>query len=112
MTNKTEYTFHGRSFEGVVVSAKAQRTVTVEWERRKYVTKYERYLKDRTRVQAHNPDSIDAKEGDVVVIKECRPISKTKHFVVVKKLGQDFIQLEKSQQGLDPAKKQPKEAKE
>jgi len=73
----------GRTFKGIVVSDKAQRTVTVEWNRRVYVPKYERYQKKRSKVKAHNPEEIDAKEGDEVIIKECRPISKTKKFIVV-----------------------------
>jgi len=94
-TEKTIGT-RGRTFIGIVVSAKMQKTVTVEWDRRRYVPKYERYLKARTRVKAHNPDDIDAKEGDVVRITECRPISKTKNFVIVEKLGKDYLKLEKA----------------
>lgn len=73
----------GRTFRGVVVSSKAQKTVTVEWERRVYIAKYERYLTRRSKIKAHNPPGISAKEGDLVIIKECRPISKTKKFIVV-----------------------------
>ncbi len=73
----------GRTFRGTVVSAKAQKTVTVQWMRRVYVPKYERYQVKRSKVKAHNPSEMGAKEGDLVVIKECRPLSKTKNFVVV-----------------------------
>ena len=76
----------GRTFTGVVLKARMQSTATVEWARRKYSTKYERYERGRTRVKAHNPPEINAQEGDIVKIVECRPISKTKHFVVVEKL--------------------------
>lgn len=76
----------GRTFTGKVVSAKMSKTVNVEWDRRVYIPKYERYLKKRTRVKAHNPDCIAAKEGDMVRIIECRPLSKTKQFTVVEKL--------------------------
>jgi small subunit ribosomal protein S17 len=88
----------GRTFRGVVINDVMQKTVTVEWERRKQSQKYERYEKKRTRVKAHNPESIDAKKGDLVEIKECRPLSKTKNFVVVKKLGEErlFKEREKS----------------
>jgi small subunit ribosomal protein S17 len=75
-------TTRGRTFKGTVVSDKAQKTVTVEWDRRIYIPKYERYLKKRSKVKAHNPEEINAKLGDVVIIKETRPISKTKKFVV------------------------------
>lgn len=73
----------GRVFTGTVVSAKMQKTVTVEWPRRKFNTKYERFEMRRTRVKAHNPESIDAREGDIVRIAETRPLSKTKNFVVI-----------------------------
>jgi small subunit ribosomal protein S17 len=73
----------GRVFSGTVISAKMQKTVTVEWPRRQFNNKYERFEMRRTRVKAHNPESIDAKEGDIVTIAETRPLSKTKTFVVI-----------------------------
>jgi len=73
----------GRIFRGSVRSAKPHNTVVVEWGFHKYVPKYERYEKRKSRVNAHNPPCMHAKEGDNVVIAECRPLSKTKHFVVV-----------------------------
>ncbi|MBC7110345.1 MAG: 30S ribosomal protein S17, partial [Archaeoglobi archaeon] len=39
--------------------------------------------KKRSKLHAHNPPCINARVGDVVKIAECRPLSKTKHFVVV-----------------------------
>ena len=80
-----EFKPRGRTFTGIVVSAKSHKTVTVEWGRRRVIPKYERYEKRRTKIRVHNPESINAEEGDVVVIKECRPISKTKHFIIVEK---------------------------
>jgi small subunit ribosomal protein S17 len=77
----------GRKFTGLVVSDRMSKTVTVEWKRKKYIPKYERYEKQRTKIKAHNPDDIGAVKGDVVEVKETRPLSKTKHFVVVKVLG-------------------------
>ncbi|MDD9953978.1 MAG: 30S ribosomal protein S17 [Candidatus Woesearchaeota archaeon] len=74
----------GRTFTGTVVSDKMAKTVTVEWPRRKYVKKYQRYEKRRTRVKAH--DELGAKKGDRVEIMETRPLSKTKHFIVTKVL--------------------------
>ncbi len=76
---------HGRTFTGVVVSDKMSRTVTVAWERRHYVPKYQRYERRYSTVKAHNPDAIDAKAGDTVTIMETRPISKTKSFIIIKK---------------------------
>lgn len=74
----------GRTFEGVVKSDKMTRTVTVEWSRMTKVPKYKRYIVKRSKVKAHNPDCINAKSGNKVIISECRPLSKTKKFVVVK----------------------------
>ncbi|MBU2639549.1 MAG: 30S ribosomal protein S17 [Nanoarchaeota archaeon] len=74
---------HGRTFVGKVKSAKARKTIVVSWERAHYIRKYERYEKRLSKIQAHVPKCIDVKEGDTVKIMECRPLSKTKHFVVV-----------------------------
>jgi small subunit ribosomal protein S17 len=73
----------GRVFRGRVKSAKAHNTVIVEWGYHRFVPKYQRYEKCKSSVTAHNPPCIRAKEGDSVVIGECRPLSKTKSFVVV-----------------------------
>jgi len=72
-----------------VLSAKTPKNVTVEIMSRKYVSKYERYVSVRTKIKAHNPESIKAKEGDIVKIAQTRPISKTKNFVVVQILNED-----------------------
>lgn len=87
----------GRKFVGTVVKSKAQKTATVEWSRKRLVPKYERYEKRMTRIKAHNPPCIDVKKGDRIEISECRPISKTKRFVVLKKLGRDIDFLEKEE---------------
>ena len=79
----------GRTFTGIVVEAKMQNTAIVEWPRKKYVLKYERYESRRTRLKAHNP--VDAKKGDIVRIAECRPISKTKHFTIIEKIGHEKL---------------------
>ncbi len=85
----TEIRTRGRTFKGKVVSSKAQKTVTVEWNRRIYVKKYERYQNKTSKVKAHNPEELDAKEGDMVIIKECRPISKTKKFIVTEVIKEE-----------------------
>ncbi|MBI4447359.1 30S ribosomal protein S17 [Candidatus Woesearchaeota archaeon] len=75
----------GRRFTGTVIKGDAHHTVTVEWPRIFYVSKYERYEKRRSRLKAHNPPCLNVKMGDKVEIMECRPISKTKSFVVINK---------------------------
>ena len=79
----------GRSFVGTVVSDKMHNTAIVEWNRRHLLTKYERYEKRKTRLKVHNPECINAKEGDIVKIMECRPLSKTKNFVIIEKFGKE-----------------------
>jgi len=77
------YPIRGAILEGVVVSAKARRTVTVERLLIQYISKYERYKKVKSKVKAHVPEGINVKEGDKVKIGETRRISKTKNFVVI-----------------------------
>ena len=79
----------GRIFVGTIISVKMQKTAIVEWERKRFLSKYERYEKRRSRVKAHNPGCVDAHEGDIVKIIECRPLSKTKNFVIVEVLGKE-----------------------
>lgn len=83
--------FHGRLrvrgilLEGVVVSDRMNRTVVVRRDYLHYLPKYERYEKRSSKIHAHNPPCINAKVGDKVLIAECRPLSKTKKFVVIEK---------------------------
>lgn len=75
----------GRVLDGVVVSAKMDKTVVVERNYLLYVSKFKKYERRRSRILSHNPPCVDAKEGDRVTIAECRPVSKTVSFVVVEK---------------------------
>jgi len=75
----------GRVLRGVVVSDKMDKSVVVSIEYMRFYPKYERYARMNSRITAHNPPCIDAKAGDRVKIAECRPISKTKAFVVVER---------------------------
>jgi small subunit ribosomal protein S17 len=77
----------GKTFTGIVVSKDTHRTTKVEWSRRLFLKKYERFMISKTKVAAHNPEVIDAQIGDVVIIAECRPLSKTKRFVIIQNLG-------------------------
>ena len=79
----------GRIFTCTVLSTNMQKTATVGWERRHFLKKYERYEKRKSVVKAHNPTCVDAHEGNIVKIMECRPLSKTKNFVIVEVLGKE-----------------------
>ena len=76
----------GYKFKGIVVSDKMRNSVVVERPFMRKIQKYERYEKRRTRVSAHNPECIKAKKGDMVMVQECRPLSKSKSFVVMEKI--------------------------
>ena len=81
----------GLILQGKVIKARMQRTVVVEREYLYYDRKYKRYERRRSRIHAHNPPCINAKEGDIVIIGETRPLAKTVHFVVlgvVKRAGE------------------------
>lgn len=84
----------GKTFVGTVVSDSMQKTVKVEWENMIQSQKFRRYLKTKTRVAAHNPVEINAKKGDLVLIGETRPLSKTKHFAVLKVLTKEEAENE------------------
>lgn len=73
----------GGVFHGRVTSSKSRDTAVVEWSHTHLVPKYERYERRRSRAVAHNPGCMKARDGDDVIIAECRPLSKTKHFVIV-----------------------------
>ena len=79
----------GRQFSGTVISTKMRKTAVIEFERLYFLRKYERYEKRRTKLKVHNPECINAKDGDIVNVIECRPLSKTKNFVIIQKLGQE-----------------------
>ena len=67
--------------------------------------------KKRSRIKAHNPECINAKEGDVVKVSECKPLSKTKNFVIIEKLGKEKGFKERIE-GLEEAKVKDKEKEE
>lgn len=75
----------GRSFDGVVVK-KFPTRVVIEFERTVYVHKYERYYKKKSRIHAKLPNGMDVSVGDYIRVKECRPLSKIIHHVVIAKI--------------------------
>jgi len=73
----------GRIFDGTVVSTKSSLTIIIERGYPHFIPKYQGYERRKSRISAHNPPCINAKDGDKVVVAECKPLSKTKNFVVV-----------------------------
>ncbi len=66
-----------RTFVGIVVSSKMDRTISVLVERRVKHPLYRKYVRRSTKLMAHD-ESNQCAEGDTVMIEECRPISKNK----------------------------------
>lgn len=67
---------------GIVISDKMKETVVVEVVRFVKHPKYGKYYKVNKKYKAHDAGNTK-KIGDRVLIQECRPISKDKHFVVI-----------------------------
>lgn len=72
-----------RILQGTVVSNKMKDTVVVAITRFIKNAKYQKFMKTTKRVKAHNPGNT-AEVGEKVNIQESKPISKEKHFIVVK----------------------------
>ncbi len=71
-----------KELRGTVVSDKMQNTAVVAVSRYVKHPKYKKFMKKTAKFSAHNPGN-KAKEGDMVTIRSCRPLSKTKHFEIV-----------------------------
>ena len=71
-----------RILQGVVVSDKTDKTITVKVERRFTHPRMKKVVGRTKNYHAHD-ESNTAKTGDVVRIQECRPISKTKRWEVL-----------------------------
>ena len=85
--------FHGELlvkrelFQGVVVKKDSNRSATITWDRSRLVPKYERYALLRSRLRVHNPACINAQLGEMVVAARTKPLSKTKHHVIIGRVG-------------------------
>jgi small subunit ribosomal protein S17 len=71
-----------RVLQGTVVSDKNEKTVIVSVERRIMHPVYKKFIRRSKRFAAHD-EANACKVGDVVMIRECRPISKSKRWEVV-----------------------------
>ena len=71
-----------RTASGRVVSDKMNKGITVLVERRVKHPVYGKFVRKSTKLHAHDENN-ECKEGDIVTIQECRPISKTKQWRLV-----------------------------
>ena len=75
-----------RVLTGRVTSDKTDKTITVLVERRVMHPLYKKFIRRSKKYAAHDDANL-CKEGDVVQIEECRPISKSKSWVVIERNG-------------------------
>ena len=71
-----------KKLKGVVVSDTMNKTVVVLVNRYVKHPKYKKYIKKSKKFKAHD-EKKEYKKGDNVIIQECRPISKDKHWKVI-----------------------------
>jgi len=81
--NKNE--IHGKIFTGKVVSAKTAKTIIVAVSSTYTHPLYKKAIRTTRRFSVHN-ESLAVAVGDTVRIQETKPISKTKHFIVIEKM--------------------------
>lgn len=73
-----------KTFQGQVVSVKTPKTAVVEVISHLTHSLYKKIIARPKRFKAHFEQDLTVAEGDKVIIAETRPLSKTKHFRVVK----------------------------
>jgi small subunit ribosomal protein S11e len=73
----------GRILKGLVISTKMKRTLVVRRDYLHYITKYRRFEKRHKNTAVHCSPAFTVKEGDIVTIGQCRPLSKTIRYNVV-----------------------------
>ena len=75
-----------RTVTGRVVSDKMNKSATVMIERRVKHPVYGKYIRRSTKLHIHDEDNT-CKQGDLVMIEQCRPLSKTKSWKLVEVLS-------------------------
>ena len=86
----------GRILKGRIISTKMKRTIIVRRDYLHYITKYRRFEKRHTNIAVHCSPAFPVKEGDIVTIGQCRPLSKTVRFNVVAHEPQRVVAGKKS----------------
>jgi small subunit ribosomal protein S17 len=71
-----------RTVQGRVVSNKMDKTITIAVERKVKHPIYGKFIKRTTKLHAHD-ETNQCNEGDVVTVRECRPLSKSKNWMLV-----------------------------
>jgi small subunit ribosomal protein S17 len=79
----TEQSKVARTVTGRVISDKMNKTITVLVERKVPHPVYGKYVRRSTKLHAHDEQN-ESKQGDTVMIEQCRPLAKTKAWRLVK----------------------------
>ena len=74
----------GRILRGLVISNKMRNTIVIRRDYLHYIPKYNRYEKRHRNIPVHCSPCFRVTEGDIVTVGECRPLSKTVNFNVLK----------------------------
>ena len=81
----------GKILKGIVISTKMQRTIVIRRDFLHYIKKYNRYEKRHRNISVHCSPAFSVKEGDIVVVGQCRPLSKTVKFNVLKVIPNEIV---------------------
>lgn len=79
-----EVSIRGRILTGIVKSTKMRRTIIIRREYLHFIPKYARYEKRHKNLAAHCSPAFRVEQGDIVTVGQCRPLSKTVRFNVLK----------------------------
>ncbi len=71
-----------RTLQGKVISNKMDKSITVAIERHVKHPIYGKFITRTTKLHVHD-ETNQCNEGDIVTIRECRPLSKTKSWTLV-----------------------------
>jgi len=80
-----ERTTSQRERQGVVVSDKMDKTIVVEVSTVRPHAEYKKVVRRTSRLKAHDEKN-EARVGDTVVVRECRPLSREKTWRLIKVL--------------------------
>ena len=80
-----------RAVTGRVISDKMDKTITVLVERKVPHPVYAKYVRRSTKLHAHDEQN-ECKQGDKVIIEECRPLAKTKAWRLVKVVERAIVE--------------------
>jgi len=80
----SDVTIRGKIFKGVVISNKMQRTIVIRRDYLHFIKKYNRFEKRHKTLTAHCSPAFRLRIGDVVTVGQCRPLSKTIRFNVIR----------------------------